>query len=436
VFLDLSPEQRALRDELRVYFADLVKARAADDLDDEVMGEGWKATIRQMGADGWLGIGWPKEYGGQGRGAIEQLIFLEEAGRAGAPIPLVTLNTVGPTIAQFGTDEQKQRFLPGILAGEIHFAIGYTEPGAGTDLASLRTSAVRDGDEFVVNGQKVFTSGGHEADFVWLACRTDPAAPKHKGISILIVDTDQPGFKWTPINTVAGGFTSATYYEDVRVPASMLVGEENLGWKMITTQLNFERVALGPSGRIFRSLNAVLQWAKETRLADGTRVIDVDWVRTNLARVRAKAEVAELLNWRVAWHRAPSGDGPPAPRGRRHRRLHPRRVARGRARGPARARVPRLDRRHLRRRRQRGPAGDHRHHRPRHAPPAPLGLYRVVDDGPRAEVGIKDVESDVEPRLRPERPRPQRYPRGADADAERPQHGAGAAARRRCARLG
>ena len=301
MFLDLSPEQRALRDELRVYFADLVKARAADDLDDEVMGEGWKATIRQMGADGWLGIGWPKEYGGQGRGAIEQLIFLEEAGRAGAPIPLVTLNTVGPTIAQFGTDEQKQKFLPGILAGEIHFAIGYTEAGAGTDLASLKTSAVRDGDEYVVNGQKVFTSGGHEADFVWLACRTDPAAPKHKGISILIVDTDQPGFKWTPINTVAGGFTSATYYEDVRVPASMLVGEENLGWKMITTQLNFERVALGPSGRIFRSLNAVLQWAKETRLADGTRVIDVDWVRTNLARVRAKAEVAELLNWRVAW---------------------------------------------------------------------------------------------------------------------------------------
>ncbi|MBV8160941.1 MAG: acyl-CoA dehydrogenase family protein [Acidimicrobiia bacterium] len=303
MFLDLSPEQRSLRDELRAYFSDLVRASALSDLDDEVMGEGWKATIRRMGADGWLGIGWPKEYGGQGRGAIEQLIFLEEAGRAGAPIPLVTLNTVGPTIAQFGTDEQKQRFLPGILAGEIHFAIGYTEPGAGTDLASLRTSAVRDGDEYVVNGQKVFTSGGHVADFVWLACRTDPTASKHKGISILIVDTNQPGFKWTPLHTVAGGFTSATYYEDVRVPASMRVGEENGGWKMITTQLNFERVALGPSGRIFRSLEAVLAWAKQTRLAggDGGRVIDLDWVRTNLARVRAKAEVAELLNWRVAW---------------------------------------------------------------------------------------------------------------------------------------
>jgi 3-oxocholest-4-en-26-oyl-CoA dehydrogenase alpha subunit len=310
VFLDLSPEQRALRDELRGYFSDLLRARAADDLDDEVMGAGWKATIRQMGSDGWLGIGWPREYGGQGRGPIEQLIFLEEAGRAGAPIPLVTLNTVGPTIAQWGTDEQKKKFLPPILAGEIHFAIGYTEPGAGTDLASLRTSAIRDGDEYVVNGQKVFTSGGHEADFVWLACRTDPAAPKHKGISILIVDTAQPGFKWTPINTVAGGFTSATYYEDARVPVSMRVGPENGGWKMITTQLNFERVALGPSGRIFRSLDAVLGWAKETRLVDGTRVIDVDWVRTNLARVRAKAEVAELFNWRVAWEQEEGGLNP------------------------------------------------------------------------------------------------------------------------------
>jgi len=306
VYLDLSEEQRALRDELRVYFADLLAAVKASDLDDEVMGEGWKATIRKMGTDGWLGIGWPKEYGGQGRGPIEQLIFLEEAGRAGAPIPLVTLNTVGPTIAHFGTDEQKQRFLPGILAGEIHFAIGYTEPGAGTDLASLQTRAVRDGDEFVVNGQKVFTSGGHEADFVWLACRTDPEAPKHKGISILIVDTTAPGFKWTPINTVAGGYTSATYYEDVRVPASMLVGEENRGWKMITTQLNFERVALGPSGRIFKSLDGVLAWAKATRLADGRRVVDLEWVQTNLARVRAKAEVAELLNWRVAWEQQDS----------------------------------------------------------------------------------------------------------------------------------
>src|SRR4029079_12656489 len=151
------------------------------------------------------------------------------AGRAGAPIPLVTINTVGPTIAQYGTDKQKEFFIPKILGGEIHFAIGYSEPEAGTDLASLRTRAERHGDEYIVNGQKVFTTGGHIADYVWLACRPDPDAPKHKGISILIVDTTDPGYSSTPIHTLAGGFTNATYYRDVRVPTDMLVGEENGG---------------------------------------------------------------------------------------------------------------------------------------------------------------------------------------------------------------
>ena len=157
-----------------------------------------------MGADGWLGIGWPKEYGGQGRPATDQFIFFDEVQRAGAPFPFVTLNTVGPTIMRFGSDEQKAFFLPGILAGEINFAIGYTEPEAGTDLASLRTRAVRDGDEWVINGNKVFTSGANQADYVWLACRTDPDAPKHKGISIILVPTASPGFKCTPIVTVGG----------------------------------------------------------------------------------------------------------------------------------------------------------------------------------------------------------------------------------------
>jgi 3-oxocholest-4-en-26-oyl-CoA dehydrogenase alpha subunit len=293
VHIELTPEQRALRDELRAYFSQLVSSLPP--ADEEVMGAAYRATISQLGRDGWLGVGWPKEYGGQGRGPLEQLIFLDEASKAGVPIPMVTLNTVGPTIAQHGTDEQKRRFLPGILAGRIHFAIGYTEPGAGTDLASLRTRAVRDGDEYVVNGQKVFTTGGHDADFIWLACRTDADAPKHRGISILIVDTTSPGFSWTPIHTLAGGHTNATYYQDVRVPVSMRVGPEHGGWKLITTQLNFERVALGPSGSIFKNLAAVTAWAKETGAAEH------EWVRLNLARVRAKADVAELFNWRVAW---------------------------------------------------------------------------------------------------------------------------------------
>lgn len=301
MFIDLTDEQRQLRDELRRYFAQLMTPEARASVSSEVMGPGYRKVVKQMGTDGWLGVGWPKEFGGQGRGAIEQLIFLDEASKAGAPIPMVTLNTVGPTIARFGTDEQKRKFLPGILAGDIHFAIGYTEPSAGTDLASLRTRAIRDGDEYVINGQKVFTTGGHDADFIWLACRTNPDAPKHKGISIIIVDTTLPGFKWTPIHTVGGGHTNATYYEDVRVPTSMLVGEENGGWQMITTQLNFERVSLGPSGGIFKALDAVTEWAKETPAAEGGRVIDRQWVRLNLARVRAKVEVAELFNWRVAW---------------------------------------------------------------------------------------------------------------------------------------
>lgn len=300
MYIELSDEQRALRSELREYFQGLMTPERREAVDSEVMGPGYREVIKQMGADGWLGVGWPKEYGGQGRGPIDQLIFLEEASRAGAPIPMVTLNTVGPTIAEYGSEEQKQTFLPGILAGEIHFAIGYTEPSAGTDLASLRTRATRDGDTYVVNGQKVFTTGGHDADFIWLACRTDPDAPKHKGISLVIVDTTLPGFKWTPIYTLGGGHTNATYYEDVRVPVSMRVGPENGGWRMITTQLNFERVALGPAAGIFRSLDRVTEWAKEARSGDGRRVIDREWVCLSLARVRAKAEIAELFNWRVA----------------------------------------------------------------------------------------------------------------------------------------
>jgi len=314
VWLELSPQQQALREEVRTYFAQLMTPEVRHQLahQDSSGGELYRSLVKQLGADGWLGIGWPVEHGGQGRGPIEQLIFFDEANRADVPLPLVTLNTVGPTLAACGSDEQRRRFLPGILAGEIHFAIGYSEPGAGTDLASLRTRAVRDGDEYVVNGQKVFTTGAHDADFVWLAVRTDPDAPKHKGISILIADTKDPGFSWTPIITVGGGHhTNATYYNDVRVPASMLVGLENHGWKLITTQLNFERVALGPAGKISKAYDPVLAWARETTAADGRKVIDHEWVKLNLARVRAKLEAAELFNWRVA-SLAEHGDPNPA----------------------------------------------------------------------------------------------------------------------------
>lgn len=294
--LALTDEQEDLRLTLRSYFADLVQ--------ESLPGSGrpdYVATIRRMGADGWLGIGWPTEYGGHARGPVDQMIFVEESHWAGVPLPLLTLNSVGPAIMQLGTDEQKQRILPGILRGEVHFSIGYTEPTAGTDLAALRTRAVRDGDEYVINGEKLYTSAIQYADYVWLATRTDPDAPKHKGLSVFIVPTDTPGFSWTPLPTVAGEFTSSTYYEDVRVPAANLVGGENQGWTLMTNQLNHERVAICPVSGILRSIEEVRAWAQEERLADGRRVIDQEWVRVHLARLWARAEYLKLLNWNVAW---------------------------------------------------------------------------------------------------------------------------------------
>ena len=257
-----------------------------------------RECIRALAAADLLGVGWPKEYGGRGFSAIEQFIFSEEARRVNAPIPLVTLNTVGPTLMQCGTEEQKQKFLPAILDGSVEFAIGYSEPGAGSDLASLRTTAVRDGDDYVINGQKMFTSGAAYADYIWLAARTDPNAKKHKGISILIVPTSSPGFSWQPLHTMPGVSTFYTFYDDVRVPASALVGGENQGWQLITTQLNFERAALGNLGALEPLFEKTLDWATTTEL-DGGRVIDQPWVQLALARVEAQVAAYKLVNLRV-----------------------------------------------------------------------------------------------------------------------------------------
>ncbi|MGH3578630.1 MAG: acyl-CoA dehydrogenase family protein, partial [Mycobacterium sp.] len=263
-------------------------------------GKTYRSLIRRLGADGWLGIGWPREFGGQGRPPTDQFIFFDEAQRAGAPIPFVTLNTVGPTLMTYGSDEQKAELLPRILAGEIIFAIGYTEPEAGTDLASLRTKAVRDGDEYLVNGSKVFTSGANDADYIWLAVRTNPEAPKHKGISILLVPTSSPGFKFTPIVTVGGVRTTATFYDDVRVPSTSVVGKENEGWRMITTQLNHERVGLAALGGLGHRLwDDTVAWAASTDSGEGGSLIDLAWVRADLARAHAKLEAMKLLNWRM-----------------------------------------------------------------------------------------------------------------------------------------
>lgn len=306
MYLELTDDQRALQDELRDYFRDLVTPDESRELLVNRHGPLYRDVVRRMGRDGRLGVGWPTEFGGRGFGALEQTIFVNEASRRDVPLPYVTLQTVGPVLQAHGTQEQKDLFLPRILTGDVHFAIGYTEPSAGTDLANLRTTAVRDGDHYVVNGQKVFTTGGHDADYVWLAARTDPQAPRHKGISILIVDTRDPGFSWTPTITADGAHhTNTTYYADVRVPVSMRVGEENDGWRLITTQLNHERVMLGPAGRIAGLDERVREWACRPR--DGRGPIDAPDVRRALAEVRAVCRINELLNWQVAARSADDG---------------------------------------------------------------------------------------------------------------------------------
>jgi len=300
MYIELTPEQRQLQAEFRQYFQNLISPEEAAEMEVDRHGKAYRAIIRRMGADGKLGVGWPKEFGGLGLGPIEQQIFVNEAARAEVPLPAVTLQTVGPTLQTYGTELQKKKFLPLILAGEVHFAIGYSEPEAGTDLAALRTSAVRHGDEYIVNGQKIWTTGGHDADYVWLACRTDPEAAKHKGISILIVDTKDPGYSWTPIILSDGAHhTNATYYNDVRVPADMLVGEENAGWRLITTQLNHERVMLGPAGKIAGIYDRIQAWASKPR-GNGVTPIDQDDVKRSLGEIHSIWRVNELLNWQVA----------------------------------------------------------------------------------------------------------------------------------------
>ncbi|OBI06178.1 acyl-CoA dehydrogenase [Mycolicibacter nonchromogenicus] len=302
--ISYTPAQEELRSELRSYFTTLMTPERREALSSTQgeygTGNVYRETVAQMGKDGWLTLSWPKEYGGQARSPMDQLIFTDEAAIAGAPVPFLTINSVAPTIMAFGTDEQKKFFLPKIAAGELHFAIGYSEPGAGTDLASLRTTAVRDGDEYVINGQKMWTSLIAYADYVWLAARTNPEAKKHRGISMLIVPTTAEGFSWTPVHTMAGPDTSATYYQDVRVPVTNLVGEEHAGWKLVTNQLNHERVALVSAQPIFVALDEVRQWAQNTKDAHGNRIIDSQWVQLNLARVLAKAEVLKLINWELA----------------------------------------------------------------------------------------------------------------------------------------
>ena len=302
MYIAYTEEQETLRRELRAYYDRLLTPEIREELHHgHGVGPTMRAVVKRMGADGWLGIGWPKEYGGQGRSQIEQFIFFDESMRAGAPVPMLTINTVGPTIMRHGTDEQKRFFLPRILQGEIHFCIGYTEPNAGTDLASLKTRAVRDGDEYVINGQKIFTSLAGDADYMWLAVRTDPDAPKHEGISMLAIDVKTPGVRIDPMHLLSEHDINTVFFDDVRVPANRLVGKENHGWRLITSQLNHERVTLCSAGLLAQAYEETVAWAHDTKRPEGGRVIDQEWVQIGLARVAAGLEFLRLINWKVAW---------------------------------------------------------------------------------------------------------------------------------------
>ena len=300
--IDYTAEQRALRSELREYFQSLMTPELIEATRGNEGGEAYKSVIRQIGQDGWLALGWPKEYGGQGRGPMDQMIFFEEAQLARAPLPFVTISTVAPAIMAHGSEAHKAFFLPKIAAGELHFAIGYTESDAGSDLAALKTTAVLEGDEWVINGTKVYTSSAEAADYIWLAARSDlEAARPHAGISIFMVDAHQPGFSYAPIHTVGGVRTNMSYYNDVRCPNDMICGQVNGGWKLITSQLNHERVGLAAIGIYAYGLHQdVLAWSREPDAA-GVRPIDDATVQRLLAECYARLEAMRLMTWRMAW---------------------------------------------------------------------------------------------------------------------------------------
>jgi len=292
----LTPEQQQLESEIRDYMEGIVPPERREDFDIEGHSDVSQQAMRKIGADGWLGIGWPKEYGGQDLSPIEQYIFFDLAlGYYWIPLHTLTINAIGPTIMLGGSEEQKKQILPRILKADIMIAIGYTEPEAGSDLASLRTTAVRDGDDYIINGQKIFTTQAELSEYIWLAARTDPQAPKHKGLSIFLVETKTPGITIEPMVTMSDLLTNTVFFDSVRVPREALIGEENKGWLYINHQLARERIAMVPHSAPLRFIDILLKWIKDAKLENNPLI------RNKLAEMAVDAEVVKLLNYRVAW---------------------------------------------------------------------------------------------------------------------------------------
>lgn len=254
---------------------------------------------RKLGGKGWLGMNWPKQYGGQERSIIEQFIVMEEMSRQWAVIPNhYAVAMEGPCILLYGSEEQKKEYLPRICRGEIELALGYTEPEAGSDLAALQMRAVRDGDDYIINGQKTFNTSCHYADYHWLAARTDFNVSKHKGISMFIVDLKSPGITIRPLYTMAGGRTNEVYYDNVRVPKKSLVGEENKGWFYLVEALDYERVMTFPPTHLEVVLEGLVKYAREIQ-RDGKCLAKDSIIRQKLAAIATEIEVARLLHYRA-----------------------------------------------------------------------------------------------------------------------------------------
>ena len=298
-----TPEQEAFRERVRSFIADNwapppPTARPGDEATDGAE----RAYEKSLAKNGWLTMAWPKEYGGLGASHMEQLLFREESAFAGSPGGGGQgISMVGPCLMVHGREDQKREHLPKIATGEVQWTQGFSEPGSGSDLASLQTRAVRDGDDFVLNGQKIWTSGAHHADWIHILTRTNPDAPKHRGISYFLVDMKTPGITVRPlINMVGDHEFNEVFFEDVRVPASNMLGEENRGWYVGATLLDFERSGVTWSAGARRSIRDLARYARDTRYGE-SKLLDRDQVRTGLADLRVATEASRLLSYRVVW---------------------------------------------------------------------------------------------------------------------------------------
>ncbi len=297
-------EEENFRTEVKDFLKTELKPGWNDNFDSEsemgvaVQGEFAKAFNKKLAQKGWLAIAWPKQYGGMEASVMQQVIYNEEMAYAGAPVGFnMGVAWVGPSLMLYGTDEQKSDFIPKITNLEHIWCTLYSEPAAGSDLAAIQTKAIRDGDDFVINGQKIWTTGAHRSNWGWLAARTDFDAPKHKGISMFLVPMDAPGITIRPLINMAGdhGFNEV-FFEDVRIPARYLVGQENMGWYMLAVALDFERSSIAGSARLRRSLGELLQFAKE----NPQFVENKPEIRTRLADIYIEIEIAAALSYRVA----------------------------------------------------------------------------------------------------------------------------------------